>query len=135
VASGTAGSLLPGVSRHQLNFSADYAPDLLADRAVNFHLDGSYRSGFANMLETDLGNYRHLPGFALFNASVQADVSPKVQLQLFIHNLLNAKGVTAESSLAGPGETPMDFAAQRLFDPVEFVSQPLTVGLRIVIRH
>jgi outer membrane receptor protein involved in Fe transport len=132
---GPSGSLLPGVSRHQLNFSTDYAPDLLSGHAVNFHLDGSYRSGFANQIEETLSNYRHEPGFALFNASVQADVAPKVQLQLFIHNLFNAKGVTAVSSLAMPGETLADYDAQARFDPVEFVTQPLTVGLKIVIRH
>jgi hypothetical protein len=58
-----------------------------------------------------------------------------VQLQLFIHNLFNAKGVTAVSSLAMPGETLADYDAQARFDPVEFVTQPLTVGLKIVIRH
>ena len=133
--SGASGSLLPGVSRHQVNGSADYAPDLLAERAVNFHLDGSYRSGFANQIEADLPNYRHESGFFLFNASVEANIAPKVQLQLFAHNLFNAKGVTAESSLAPPGETPADYAAEQAFDPVEFVTQPLTVGLRLVIRH
>jgi outer membrane receptor protein involved in Fe transport len=132
---GAAGALLPGVSRHQVNFSADYAPEALADHAVNLHLDGSYRSGFANQIQADLANYRHLSGFALFNVSAQAKVAPKMTLELFVHNLFNAKGVTAESSLAPPGETPADYAAEQAFDPVEFVTQPLTVGLRLVIRH
>ena len=132
---GAAGALLPGVSRHQLNFSSDYEPALLADHAIDFHLDGSYRSGFANQIETDLPNYRHLSGFSLFNASVQGDVAPKVQLQLFVHNLFNAKGVTAESSLAPAGGPASGYAAEQTFDPAEFVTQPLTVGLRLVIRH
>jgi len=132
---GAAGALLPGVSRHQVNGALDYNPAILADRALNIHVDGSYRSGFANQIQADLPNYRHLSGFALFNASVTANVAPKIQLQLFAHNLFNAKAITAESSLSPGSFSAAADALAHSFDSAEFVTQPLTIGLRLVIRH
>ena len=132
---GAKGALLPGVSRHQVNGAFDYNPAAFADHALNVHIDGSYRSGFANQIQADLPNYRHLSGFALFNASLTADIMPKMQIQLFAHNLLNAKGVTAESSLSPGSYSAAADAAAHSFDSAEFVTQPLTIGLRLVIRH
>jgi iron complex outermembrane receptor protein len=132
---GAAGALLPGVSRHQVNGALDYLPAQLADHAVDVHVDGSYRSGFANQIQADLPNYRHLSGFALFNASVTGDIAHHVQLQFFAHNLFNAKGVTAESSLSPGSYSAAADAEAHSFDSAEFVTQPLTIGLRLVIRH
>jgi iron complex outermembrane receptor protein len=133
--SGSTGSTLPGVSHNQLNFAADYAPEALANHAVLLHIDGFWRSGFSNQIERNEIGYHHLSGFSLFNAEVQTDITPKVQLQLFAQNLFNAKGVTAESELAPGGPSPDTYALAHSFEPAEFVNQPLTVGLRIVIRH
>jgi iron complex outermembrane recepter protein len=132
---GDKGALLPGVSHHQLNFSVDYMPQIFPDHDIDLHLDGSYRSGFSNQIETELPNFRHISGYALFNAFVQTELMPKITLQLFAHNLFNAKGISAASSFAPGGPTPADDALANSFEASEFVTQPLTVGLRLVIRH
>jgi iron complex outermembrane receptor protein len=123
--SGIAGTPLPGVSHHQVNGNIDYSPPLWPDHEVDLHLDGSYRSGLNNQFEVTLPSFRHISGYALFNAFAQAQITPNVSLQLFAHNLFNAKGISAASSLDPPVS----------FDTSEFVTRPLTVGLRLVIRR
>jgi outer membrane receptor protein involved in Fe transport len=129
------GDLLPGVSRHQFNVSVDYTTNVFAEHAVDLHLDGSYRSGFGNQIQAQLPNYAHLSGFSMFNAYVQTALTPKAELQLFVHNLFDARGVSSESALAPGGPSPADYVTAHGFEPAEFVSRPLTVGLRLVIHH
>ena len=107
------------------NGNIDDSPSLWPDHEVDLHLDGSYRSGLNNQFEVTLPSFRHISGYALFNAFAQAQITPKVSLQLFAHNLFNAKGISAASSLDPPVS----------FDTSEFVTRPLTVGLRLVIRR
>ena len=129
---GSANTPLAGISRHQVNGAIDFSPRLFSTHEVSFHLDGSYRSGFNNQIEVQLPNFSRLDGYALFNAYVGTDIGSHATLQLFAQNLFNAKAVTARSSLApgGPGYT-----LTTGFDPSEFVTRPLTVGLRVVIRR
>lgn len=134
--SGKAGAILPGVSRHQFNWSADYGM-ALAGHDIDFHVDGSYRSGFNNQIQANRANFRHLSGFSLVNAYVQGDIRPNVKLQLFVRNLFNARGVTSFSTRAptAPGPLTGNFLEAYSFDAWQAVSRPLTVGLRLVIRR
>ncbi|HEY2659869.1 MAG TPA: TonB-dependent receptor [Caulobacteraceae bacterium] len=133
---GTAGTLLPGVSHHQVNFAIDYTPTVFGDHEVDLHLDGSYRSSFNNQIETSLDNFRHISGYSLFNAYVQTQITPKLQVQLFARNLFNAKGISAASSLeSSGGASDPAYLLYHSFEASEFVSRPLTVGLRFVLRH
>ncbi|MDR3507912.1 MAG: TonB-dependent receptor [Caulobacteraceae bacterium] len=126
------GAWLPGVSRHQVNFAIDYTPTLFAAHEVDFHLDGSYRSNFHNEIDSTLDNFSNISGYSLFNAYVQTQVTPKLQAQLFVHNIFNAKGISAASSVEGGTAS---YPLYHSFDASEFVSRPLTVGLRLVLRH
>lgn len=135
--SGTSGTPLPGVSKHQVNLAIDYSPMLFGTHEVDLHLDGSYRSSFNNQVQTDQDNFRHISGYALFNAYVQTQVTPKLQAQLFARNLFNAKGISAASSLESPGgdTTNPRYQLYHSFEASEFVTRPLTVGIRFVLRH
>ena len=131
------GSWLPGVSRHQVNFAVDYTPMVFGGHEVDLHLDGSYRSNFHNQIDSSLDNFRNISGYSIFNAYVQTQVTPKLQVQLFARNLFNAKGISAASSLEAPGGDTTDptYRLYHSFEASEFVSRPLTVGLRFVLRH
>lgn len=129
---GAAGTALAGISRHQVNGAIDLTPRLFGRQKVDFHLDGSYRSSFTNQIETDLPNFVRLKGYGLFNAYVQTSAGPHATVQVFAQNLFNTKAITARSSL-GPGGPGYDQA--ETFEPSEFVTRPLTVGLRLVIRR
>lgn len=132
---GKAGALLPGVSRHQMNGALDWHT-ALAGHDIDWHVDGSYRSGFNNQIQATRASFRHLSGYAMFNASVQTEVAPNVKLQLFARNLFNARGVSAFSERAPrSGPLPPNYVAANAFDAWEAVSRPLTVGLRLVIRR
>jgi iron complex outermembrane receptor protein len=129
---GAAGTPLAGISKHQVNGAIDFTPRMFGAHEVDFHLDGSYRSAFNNQIEVQLPNFSRLDGYSLFNAYVQTDVGPHATVQLFAQNLFDAKAITARSSLqpGGPG-----YALTTSFDPSEFVTRPLTIGLRIVVRR
>ncbi len=131
------GSWLPGVSRHQFNFAIDYTPMVFDGHEVDLHLDGSYRSNFHNQVDASLDNFRNISGYSLFNAYVQTQITPKLQVQLFARNLFNAKGVSAASSVEAPGGDTSDptYLLYHSFEASEFVTRPLTVGLRFVLRH
>ncbi len=128
---GAAGTPLPGISRNQVNASLDYTA-MFATQAVVFHLDGYYRSAFNNQIEVDLPNYVRIAGYSIFNAYVQTKLTSHTMVQLFAQNLFNAKGVTAVSSLQ-PGGPGWDEA--ETFEKSEFVTRPLTIGLRVVVRR
>jgi outer membrane receptor protein involved in Fe transport len=131
---GASGTPLPGVSRHQVNLALDYSARLFQTHDVDFHIDGSYRSEFNNQIETTLPNFVQISGYSLFNAYIQTKVNEHATLTLFAHNLFNAKGITAASSLP-PGGPPGDYPEAESFEKEEFVTQPLTVGLRVVVRR
>ncbi len=127
---GKAGTPLPGISKNQINASIDYTA-MISTRPVVFHLDGFYRSAFNNQIEVDQPNFVRLGGYSIFNAYVQTKLTDRTTLQLFAQNLFDAKGITATSSLqpGGPG-----YDEAETFEKAEFVTRPLTIGLRVVIR-
>ncbi len=126
-----AGTQLPGVSEHQVSLSADYGFPLPQARELDLHVDGSYRSSFGNQIVTDTPAYARLDGYAIANASASLHLTRQITVQLFANNLSNTRGVTAYSRYYNPYASPAGAAYAEKFDPVEFISHPLTIGLRV----
>ncbi|MCZ8132717.1 MAG: TonB-dependent receptor [Steroidobacteraceae bacterium] len=125
---GSKGDPLPGVSEHQFAGAIDYRWPLGDSRALVLHLNGAYRSEFANRLAADAANYRTFDGFWLFNASIGLELSDNLQVMLYGRNLSNEEGVTAYArpTFSGnAGSPPPEYS-------FEFLQRPRALGLRVV---
>jgi outer membrane receptor protein involved in Fe transport len=116
------------VSEHQFAGAIDYRWPLGDSRALVLHLNGAYRSEFANRLAADAANYRTFDGFWLFNASIGLELSDNLQVMLYGRNLSNEEGVTAYArpTFSGnAGSPPPEYS-------FEFLQRPRALGLRVV---
>jgi iron complex outermembrane recepter protein len=129
---GHDGDRLPGVSRSQLSAAVDYVRPL-GSRAVTFHFDGAYRSGFGSTLN-DLyydgsgfeagqrSNYRLFGGYTVMNAALGLELGSHWRLRAYLDNLANVAGVAAWVG------DHTDVTAHNNF---EYLMRPRTVGLSV----
>ncbi len=131
---GRAGGRLPGVSRHQFVGALDWV-EPLGSQLLTWHIYGSSRTDFTtniNDLAYDAAtgtivqdarraDYRLLPGFGLLNAAVSFQATMQLRLRLFINNITDQAGITAQT-------IRYDAADHNNF---EYLTRPRTIGLAV----
>lgn len=118
--SGAAGSPTPGTPRHSATVGLDYRHELSDQRAILFHVDGSYRSRILRNLQSSTSDAYFLKGYSMWNPSITYE-TPRWSVTAFVDNVFDAKGISSVDSL-----TPDVANRQRAI----FISRPITAGMR-----
>jgi outer membrane receptor protein involved in Fe transport len=121
---GSAGSPTPGTPRHSATLAIDYRHELSEDRAILFHVDGSYRSRILRNLQSSTSDAYFLKGYSIWNPSITYE-TPRWSVTAFVDNVFDAKGITSIDSL-----TPDIANRQRAI----FISRPITAGIRFNVK-
>jgi iron complex outermembrane receptor protein len=121
-----AGDPLPNAPRNSATAALDYthpAP-LMQGWNMRWHLDASYRSAtLSQLLSTDPGNPPpfKIPGFSIWDASLNLASSGGLYTSLYVQNLFNALGETGGTDRGAVGIRAEQF----------FIGRPRTVGLKV----
>jgi iron complex outermembrane receptor protein len=121
-----AGDPLPNAPRNSATAALDYtqpAP-FSSDWSVRWHLDASYRSAtLSQLVSTNPDNPPpfKIPGFSIWDASVNLANSGGLYTSLYVQNLLNALGETGGTDRGVVGIRAEQF----------YISRPRTVGLKV----
>ncbi len=89
-----SGARLPGVPRHTLNGSLDYALPA-GTRFVNLRLDASWHSSELGAINPADSGFWIIPANVTVNARAAMDLTPKFSVDLGIDNLTNSVGYSA----------------------------------------
>lgn len=120
----SAGTSLPGASKHNLNAAFDYYVPLGADSNLVLHGDLSHRSStqssFREVPRPSVNNYVKLDSVTVLNASVSWE-QENLRLTLFVNNITN--------TLVATGGVPAAFLGPK--DQSLGVIRPRTFGLRL----
>jgi outer membrane receptor protein involved in Fe transport len=120
---GQAGARLPGVSKHTASAALDYRRPLSGGSHLDFHVDGSYRSGFVNSTDNTAAIYRDFHGYGFLGAAVSWVHGPWTT-SLYGENLSNERGISAQNDPSIVGQSYF----------VEWVARPRTIGVRLAYQ-
>jgi iron complex outermembrane recepter protein len=121
-----AGDPLPNAPRNSATAALDYthpAP-FSRDWSLRWHLDASYRSAtLSQLVSTNPDNPPpfQIPGFSIWDASVNLANSGGLYTSLYVQNLFNALGETGGTDRGVVGIRAEQF----------YISRPRTVGLKV----
>lgn len=121
-----AGDPLPNAPRTSATAAADYthAAPLLSGWNMRWHVDASYRSStLSQLLSTNPDNPPpfKIPGFTIWDASVNLYDTGGLYTSLYVQNLFNALGETGGTDRGAVGIRAEQF----------FIGRPRTVGLKV----
>lgn len=120
IASLAEGDRMPSVPRHSLTLSGNYHM-ALGSGALDWNVNGSFRSGSKGDFNATSASYIDLPSFWLWNAAVDFKSGGGWTAGLFIRNIFNAEGITGglPSSVVGPTSQGA------------YITRPRTAGIRL----
>jgi outer membrane receptor protein involved in Fe transport len=121
-----AGDPLPNAPRNSATAALDYTQPAPFSRewSLRWHLDASYRSAtLSQLVSTDPDNPPpfKIPGFSIWDASVNLANTGGLYTSLYVQNLFNALGETGGTDRGAVGIRAEQF----------YISRPRTVGLKV----